>query len=68
MKITPATLTLNNLFSGANEQFVIPPYQRRYSWRERQIYDLIDDINLIEGGIYIYWELSSVLPFRILQE
>lgn len=50
MKITPTTLTLNQLFSGANEQFVIPPYQRRYSWRERQIYELLEDINLVEGA------------------
>jgi hypothetical protein len=48
MKITPNALTINQLFSAANEQFVIPAYQRRYSWRERQINELIDDIALTE--------------------
>lgn len=50
MKITPNSLTINQLFSSTNEQFVIPSYQRRYSWRERQIYELIEDIKLIEGS------------------
>ncbi len=49
MKITPNSLTINQLFSSTNEQFIIPSYQRRYSWRERQIYELIEDIELIEG-------------------
>jgi uncharacterized protein with ParB-like and HNH nuclease domain len=48
MKITPNLLTVSQLFSSTNEQFVIPAYQRRYSWRERQIYELVEDINLIE--------------------
>ena len=48
MKITPNSLTVSQLFSAANEQFFIPAYQRRYSWRERQIYELIEDINLID--------------------
>lgn len=50
MKITPNALTINQLFSSANEQFVIPAYQRRYSWRERQINELIEDIELTETG------------------
>ncbi|MES0057281.1 DUF262 domain-containing HNH endonuclease family protein [Mesorhizobium sp. M0078] len=50
MKITPTSLTLNQLFSSANEQFVIPAYQRRYSWRERQLYELIEDIELLENS------------------
>jgi hypothetical protein len=36
MKITPTTLTLSQLFSSGNEQFLIPAYQRRYSWQEKQ--------------------------------
>ena len=48
MKITPNSLTVSQLFSSTNEQFVIPAYQRRYSWRERHIWELIDDIRLIE--------------------
>ncbi|QRM45773.1 DUF262 domain-containing protein [Rhizobium sp. BG4] len=50
MKITPTALTLNQLLGSANERFVIPSYQRRYSWRTQQLYDLIDDINLLEGN------------------
>jgi hypothetical protein len=50
MKITPNSLTLNQLFSSKNEQFIIPAYQRRYSWRERQIYELIEDVDLLENG------------------
>ncbi|RWB25315.1 DUF262 domain-containing protein [Mesorhizobium sp.] len=49
MKITPTSLTLNQLFGSANEQFVIPAYQRRYSWREQQLYELIEDIELLEN-------------------
>ena len=48
MKIAPNSLTVSQLFSSTNEQFVIPAYQRRYSWRERQIIELVEDINLIE--------------------
>ena len=50
MKITPTSLTLNQLFSSSNEQYVIPAYQRRYSWHERQVLELVDDIELLEGG------------------
>ena len=49
MKITPNSLTISQLFSSTNEQFVIPAYQRRFSWRERQIWELIEDIELIEA-------------------
>ena len=47
MKITPTTLTLNQLFSSGNEQFLVPAYQRRYSWKEKQVNELFDDINLL---------------------
>lgn len=50
MIITPTSLTINQLFGSNNEQYVIPTYQRRYSWHERQIWELIDDIGLIEGS------------------
>jgi uncharacterized protein with ParB-like and HNH nuclease domain len=49
MKITPTTLTLSQLFSSANEQFVIPAYQRRYSWQEKQLAELFDDINYLRS-------------------
>lgn len=47
MKITPTTLTINQLFSSNSEQFIIPAYQRRYSWGERQWSDLFNDIKLL---------------------
>lgn len=50
MKITPTSLTINQLFGSTNEQYVIPSYQRRYSWHERQVWELIEDVALIEGG------------------
>ena len=48
MKITPASLTLNQLLGSANEKFVIPSYQRRYSWRAQQLFDLINDVSVLE--------------------
>jgi hypothetical protein len=50
MKISPQSLSINQFLSATNEQYVIPTYQRRYSWHERQIWDLIDDIELMEDG------------------
>jgi hypothetical protein len=50
MKITPTSLTLNQLFGSTNEQYVVPTYQRRYSWHERQVGELMDDIAAIENG------------------
>jgi hypothetical protein len=50
MKIAPASLTINQLFGAPNEQYFVPTYQRRYSWHERQVGELIDDILLIEDG------------------
>ncbi|MFB4169032.1 DUF262 domain-containing protein [Virgibacillus sp. JSM 102003] len=47
MKITPTTLTINQLFSSNSEQFIIPAYQRRYSWGEKQWADLFNDIKLL---------------------
>jgi len=48
--ITPTSLTITQLFGSTNEQYVIPTYQRRYSWHERQLWELIDDILLIDDG------------------
>ena len=50
MKIAPASLTINQLFGSTNEQYFVPTYQRRYSWHERQVVELIEDINLLEDG------------------
>ncbi len=48
MKITPTTLTINQLFSSGNEQFFIPAYQRRYSWGYKQLAELFEDIDLLK--------------------
>lgn len=50
MIITPTSLTITQLLGSQNEQYVIPAYQRRYSWQEKQLWELIDDISLIEGA------------------
>jgi len=50
MIINPSTLSINLLFGSPNEQYIIPTYQRRYSWHERQVWELIDDIGLIENA------------------
>ncbi len=50
MIITPTSLTVTQLFGSTNEQYVIPTYQRRYSWHERQVWELIDDILLVDDG------------------
>lgn len=50
MKITPNSLNVHQLLGTGNEQYVIPAYQRRYSWSDRQIWELIEDIKLTEGN------------------
>ncbi|MDF0579513.1 DUF262 domain-containing protein [Bradyrhizobium yuanmingense] len=50
MKFTPTSLTINQLFNSANEQYLIPTYQSRYSWTQKQIWDLIEDVGQIEAG------------------
>ena len=50
MKISPTSLSITQLLGSTDEQYVIPAYQRRYSWYERQVWELIDDIRLIEDG------------------
>lgn len=50
MRITPNTLTLNQLFIVANEQFSIPAYQRRYAWGTKQHREFFDDIRLLANN------------------
>ena len=45
MNITPNKLSIAQLFTPANEQFVIPSYQRRYAWTQSQYGALFDDID-----------------------
>jgi hypothetical protein len=47
MNITPTTLTISQLLGSPNEQYVIPAYQRRYSWRLHHVRDLWDDIEVL---------------------
>ena len=50
MKITPNTLTLQQLFLVPNEQFSIPAYQRRYAWGLKQHREFFDDILWLPDG------------------
>ena len=50
MVITPKSLTIVQLLSAESEQYVVPAYQRRYSWHEKQLGELLDDISLLEGS------------------
>lgn len=50
MKITPASLSVSQLLSTESEQFTIPAYQRRYSWQDKHVKELFDDINHLEAG------------------
>jgi hypothetical protein len=50
MFITPKSLTITQLLSSESEQYLVPAYQRRYSWHEKQLVELLDDISLLEGG------------------
>jgi len=50
MRITPTALTITQLLSNESEQFIIPAYQRRYSWHSKHIAELFDDINMLDSG------------------
>jgi uncharacterized protein with ParB-like and HNH nuclease domain len=44
-QINPHVQNLSALLAIPNEQFVIPSYQRRYSWQKKQVNALFQDIN-----------------------
>jgi uncharacterized protein with ParB-like and HNH nuclease domain len=48
MNITPNKLTINQLLSAKNEQFVIPPYQRRFAWKPKHVGALFEDIEILK--------------------
>lgn len=50
MKINPTTQKISNFFNLPNEQFFVPPYQRRYAWGISQLNALFNDINLLKDG------------------
>lgn len=49
MKITPTSLTISQLLGSQNEQYVVPAYQRRYSWRRHQVDDLWEDLQILQN-------------------
>ena len=50
MQITPNSLKVSQLLSAEGEQYIVPAYQRRYSWHKKQLWELVDDIGLLEGA------------------
>jgi hypothetical protein len=50
MIIKPTSLTVTQLLASSNEQYVVPSYQRRYSWKVKQLAELWNDIGFIEGS------------------
>lgn len=50
MKITPTALSVTQILSSTSEQYVIPAYQRRYSWGYNQLLALWDDIDMLDGN------------------
>ncbi|MBA5872338.1 MAG: DUF262 domain-containing protein, partial [Nitrospira sp. CR2.1] len=50
MNINPKALTITQLLSAESEQYVVPSYQRRYSWQPKQLGELLDDISLLGGA------------------
>ena len=50
MNIVPNKLSLAQLFANNNEQFVVPSYQRRYSWKIQHTGAVYDDIDLLKDN------------------
>jgi uncharacterized protein with ParB-like and HNH nuclease domain len=50
MNIVPNKLSLAQLFANTNEQFIVPSYQRRYSWKIQHTGALFDDIDLLKDN------------------
>lgn len=54
MNITPETKRIQEIFAiEGTHEYIIPIYQRQYSWGEKQIETLIDDISSEKQGYYI---------------
>ena len=49
MDIKPTSFTISQLLGSEREQYVIPSYQRRYSWHLSQIEALWNDIDILEN-------------------
>ena len=50
MNIAPTSMKVAQLLSADDEQYVVPAYQRRYSWQKKQLRELIEDISLLEDS------------------
>ena len=68
MKITPTSLTIAQLLGSENEQYVIPAYQRRFSWRRHQVQDFWDDLQFLEDADTHLLGTIVCLPVITLRE
>jgi hypothetical protein len=50
MVINPKNLTVQQLLSAESEVYVIPAYQRRYAWHQKQVRELLGDIQALNGS------------------
>ena len=57
--------TLSDIIVGPNKRFLIPDYQRGYSWETRHRNDLWEDINNVTGDKRHY---TGMFTFCIKQE
>lgn len=61
MEIHSKDLTLSELFGRSHEQYIIPAYQRRYSWRAQEVEELFDDVkNLQEGETHLLGNILCI--------
>ena len=44
-----SAISVTRFLSDGTQQFVIPDYQRRYAWQEKQVLDLFYDILYLEN-------------------
>ena len=57
MKIYPETKTISEIYPIENDiKYIIPPYQRNYSWNNTNIEEFYNDINNEDVGYYIVWK------------
>jgi len=48
MHINPQQVSVNTLLGSPIEQYVIPAYQRRYSWQEKQLEEMVNDLERLD--------------------
>ena len=57
--VQPVNLCVEKLFT--NGEYVIPIYQRNYSWTEKEIEQLLEDINDIKDGLNGKYYLGTLI-------